>query len=91
MLATICRARSVQCGLLLACLAVAGVHAQADQVMLKNGDRITGRVLRKADGILTVDTGYAGKLEIKWDQVSGLTTDGPAERAPVTHTSKLPG
>jgi putative salt-induced outer membrane protein YdiY len=79
MLATTCRARSVQRGLLLACLAVAGVHAQADQVMLKNGDRITGRVLRKADGILTVDTGYAGKLEIKWDQVSGLTTDGPVK------------
>jgi putative salt-induced outer membrane protein YdiY len=76
MLPTICRTRSVQRRLLLACLAAAGVHAQADQVMLKNGDRITGRVLHKADGILSVDTGYAGKLEIKWDEVSGLTTDG---------------
>jgi len=78
-LPTRCHARCLPGRLVFACLAVAGVHAQADEVMLKNGDRITGRVLRKADGILSVDTGYAGKLEIKWDEVSGLTTDEPVK------------
>jgi putative salt-induced outer membrane protein YdiY len=78
-LVTRSRAHRLQRLLLLVCLAAAGMHAQADQVMLKNGDRITGRVLRKADGILSVDTDYAGKLEIKWEQVSGLATDGPVK------------
>ena len=39
-----------------------GRGAAADQVMLKNGDRITGTVLRMDQGVLTLKTDYAEKL-----------------------------
>jgi len=60
-------------------LAVAGAaaHAQADTVALRNGDRITGEVVRKEDGTLLVRTSYAGELRIRWQDVASVITDKP--------------
>jgi putative salt-induced outer membrane protein YdiY len=49
--------------------------AQADQVILKNGDIISGRVVNKSGDILTVNTTYAGDIKINWKDVSTLSTD----------------
>lgn len=49
----------------------------ADQVLLDNGDRLTGTVTTLQEGTLTLETGYAGDVEIDWSRVSGLTTDAP--------------
>lgn len=49
----------------------------ADVVTMKNGDRISGKVQDMIDGKLTIETAYAGKLVIAWDQVAGLVTEGP--------------
>ena len=49
----------------------------ADVVTMKNGDRISGKVKDMIDGKLTLETAYAGKLVIAWDQVAGLVTDKP--------------
>ena len=43
--------------------------AHADEVVLKNGDRITGTVVELADGTLSIETEYAGVVKIDWSQV----------------------
>lgn len=51
--------------------------ARADEVILNNGDRITGKVVELVDGTLSIKTEYAGTVKIEWKQVQGLSTDGP--------------
>ena len=51
--------------------------ARADQVMLANGDRLTGKVISKADDTLTFETEYAGKIKIRWSDVVSVMTDQP--------------
>lgn len=48
--------------------------ARADEVVMKNGDRLSGTVLRKKDDILRFRTSYAGVLFIKWQQVREIKT-----------------
>jgi putative salt-induced outer membrane protein YdiY len=52
------------------------VPAAADELTLKNGDRITGQVVRVYDGQLTFKT-PAGDLVVVWNEVAGLTTSKP--------------
>jgi putative salt-induced outer membrane protein YdiY len=51
--------------------------AQADEVVLNNGDRITGKLVELADGKLTIKTEYAGTVKIDWDKVESFSTDAP--------------
>lgn len=51
--------------------------ARADQIMLANGDRLTGKVISKAGDTLTFETEYAGKIVIRWNDVVSVTTDAP--------------
>ncbi len=53
--------------------------AMADEVFLKNGDRITGQVLKKENGTVSLKTAYAGTLIIKWKDVAKISTDSPVE------------
>lgn len=53
--------------------------AVADEVLLKNGDRISGTVLSKSGDTLKVKTGYAGELKIKWAEVKAVRTDVPVD------------
>jgi putative salt-induced outer membrane protein YdiY len=48
-----------------------------DTVFLKNGDRLSGSIIDKTADRLTLETGYAGRLEIQWADVSHLVTDNP--------------
>ncbi|MCD6404285.1 MAG: DUF481 domain-containing protein [Planctomycetes bacterium] len=59
-------------------LAVVGVAAGAvlaDTVVMKNGDRITGKVIKLASGRLTVETAYMGKVEIDFAEVGSIVTE----------------
>lgn len=49
----------------------------ADEVQLKNGDRLTGKLKLLEEGKLLFETPYAGEITIIWSEVSGLKTDGP--------------
>lgn len=62
----------------LALCAVWG-SAVADEVLLKNGDRISGTVVSKSGDILRMKTGYAGEIKIKWADVKALRTDAPVD------------
>jgi len=46
----------------------------ADEVKLKNGDRLTGTVTRLDDKELTLKTEYAGDLKIKRDAIQSIET-----------------
>lgn len=49
----------------------------ADRVILTNGDRLTGRIVRKDDNSLTIQTESAGTVTIKWSAVAEVYTDEP--------------
>jgi len=51
--------------------------AYADEVVLANGDRLTGTVVRKEGDELVFRTSYAGELKIAWSQVHRLSTESP--------------
>lgn len=65
----------------------------ADEVTLKNGDRLTGAIAQSDGKTLTLHTDYAGDLSIKWDAVQGVESkealhlqlkDGKTVAGPVT-------
>ena len=71
---------------LLLCMALVAVPALAeeapveeaplDEVTLKNGSRILGTLTDVRDGVLTVETDFAGTLSISADQVSAVKANG---------------
>jgi putative salt-induced outer membrane protein len=51
---------------------VTAVPALADQVSLKNGDRLTGTIVQSDGKTLVLHTEYAGDVTVKWDSVKGI-------------------
>ena len=51
-------------------------RAAADQVMLKNGDRLSGTIVKSDGKTLVLHTDYAGDVTLKFDAVSGLESSG---------------
>ncbi|PLX45335.1 MAG: hypothetical protein C0611_13255 [Desulfobacteraceae bacterium] len=48
----------------------------ADEVRLKNGDKLTGQIIRMQDDKLILKTTYAGEITITWQEVAGIRADG---------------
>jgi putative salt-induced outer membrane protein YdiY len=64
----------------LMALIVTGMMSVAladDEVKLKNGDRLTGKITGMAGGKLTIDTSHSGKVIVDWVQVVAVKTDEP--------------
>jgi len=53
--------------------------ANADELLMKNGDRLQGSVVSMSLGKLVFKTSYAGEIKIKWDEIARLTTKEPLE------------
>ena len=51
--------------------------AWADQVVLKNGDRVTGSIIKKDGKNLTIKTDHFGVVTTSWDQVESVKADKP--------------
>jgi putative salt-induced outer membrane protein len=51
--------------------------AWADQLVLNNGDRLTGTIVKSDGKDLVFKTEYAGELTIHWDAVQGITSAEP--------------
>lgn len=49
----------------------------ADQVSLKNGDRLSGTILKSDGKTLVLHTDYAGDVTLKWDAVQGIQAAEP--------------
>lgn len=50
---------------------------KADEILLKNGDRITGTILNKTGNTLEVKTEYSDKISINWDSIESFSTTQP--------------
>ncbi|MFC1788311.1 YdiY family protein [Thermodesulfobacteriota bacterium] len=51
-------------------------NSLADEVRLKNGDKLTGQIVRMQEDKLILKTKYAGKITIIWQEVASIQTDG---------------
>jgi hypothetical protein len=49
----------------------------ADQITLKNGDRVTGSIVKMDGGNLTVRSAHFGTITMPWAEVESVTTDEP--------------
>ena len=61
---------------LLLCLTVCQ-EVRADQVVLKNGDKLTGKIVKSDGKSLVIKTVFAGEVTVVWEAVVEVTTDGP--------------
>ena len=57
--------------------ALGAAHVLADELVLANGDRLTGKVVRKETDALVFSTAYAGDLNIRWADIRRITTEQP--------------
>lgn len=78
-------------GLAPAAVGFATGIAQADEVLLANGDRVTGKVLALSEGKLTVETPYNKALEIDWALVKSLRIDSAPAEIVLTDGTRLKG
>jgi len=51
----------------------------ADELLMKDGSRLLGKVVKKEDDTLEFETAYAGVIKVKWAEVSKLTADAPVK------------
>jgi hypothetical protein len=52
-----------------------GSVVNAEQISLKNGDRLTGSIVSMDGKKLVLKTTYAGEVSIDWDSVEQFTSD----------------
>jgi putative salt-induced outer membrane protein YdiY len=64
-------------GSLLFILLTLSGRAAADQIALKNGDRLTGSIIRSDGKIIVFKSDMVGEVSIAFDNVQGVATDKP--------------
>ena len=50
---------------------------RADELIMKDGSRLFGEVVKRDNGTLEFKTSYAGVIKVKWDDVAELHADEP--------------
>jgi len=63
----------------LALALVAVPPVMADELIMKDGSRLLGKVVKKEDGTLEFETSYAGVIKVSWDSISELHTEQPVK------------
>lgn len=63
--------------LILACGCILSGPATADEIRLKNGDVITGKIVKKETSVIIFRTSYAGEISIQWSEILSLSSDKP--------------
>ena len=64
--------------------------AWADQVTLKNGDRITGAIVKKEGNNLTVKSDLLGVVTVPWDQITDIHSAAPLNVVLAGQTAPVP-
>lgn len=54
-------------------------NASADEIRLKNGDVLTGTIVKKETDKLIINTSYAGDISITWSEISSLNSQEPVQ------------
>ena len=49
----------------------------ADQIIMNNGDRVTGSIIKKDAANLTIKSAYFGTITLPWNQIQELKSDQP--------------
>lgn len=62
----------------------------ADQVTLKNGDRVTGAIVKKDGNTLTLKSDLMGVVTIPWDQVTEIKSTAPLSVTLAGQTAPVP-
>ena len=70
--------RSTLACLFLCCAGVSS-SAYADQVYLKNGDRLTGKIVSLTDGKMVLNSDVAGQVTIDLKTIQTFSSDSPVE------------
>ncbi len=60
--------------ILAVAICVFAVCASADQITLKNGDRITGTIVKSDDKTLLIKTELAGDVNVQWDAITSIVS-----------------
>src|ERR1700675_2300458 len=63
--------------LLITFLMTIPISVQAAVVVLKNGDRITGRIVKMEKLRLEIDPEFSDIIKIKWEDVQSITSERP--------------
>ena len=64
--------------LVIATTLLTGFPALADELIMKDGSRLLGKVVKEDDGgTIDFKTSYAGVIKVKWSEVSEMITDEP--------------
>jgi putative salt-induced outer membrane protein YdiY len=63
--------------LVFATTLLAGFPAMADELIMKDGSRLKGKIMKEDGGIVDFETSYAGTIKVKWTEISELIADEP--------------
>lgn len=58
-------------------ISILSFSAFADEIRLKNGDVLTGTIIKKETDKLIINTSYAGDISISWSEISSLNSQAP--------------
>jgi putative salt-induced outer membrane protein YdiY len=61
----------------IALFAAAALSASGDTIVMKNGDHLTGTVVKSDGKQLTLKSDYAGEINVQWAAIKELATDKP--------------
>ena len=56
---------------------LSAIDLYASQVTMKNGDRLTGVILKSDEKVLTMKSDYAGPVNLPWDAVAAIISSEP--------------
>ncbi|MEA3244064.1 MAG: DUF481 domain-containing protein [Pseudomonadota bacterium] len=65
--------------LMCALTLLTGQQAVADELLMQDGSRLIGEVVKRENGTLEFKTSYAGVIKVKWDEVVELHADKAME------------
>jgi len=54
-------------------------YSLADEVILMNGDRLSGKIVEISDGVLTLETVYSEPIKVKFEAVQQMSSSEPLE------------
>lgn len=69
-------------GLLMSLLLLVPAHALGSEITLKNGDRVSGKIIEQTDDAVVIETPYAGKIRIGRSHIERIAEPASAKAAP---------
>jgi putative salt-induced outer membrane protein YdiY len=69
--------RLASLALVFAATLLTGFPAMADELIMKDGSRLKGKVIKEDGGVIDFKTSYAGTIKVKWAEVNELIADEP--------------